>query len=739
MSEEEEQNRFSLRKLSIGLASVLVGVSIFGTSQQVKADTVANNQTSSVTNNAQSSDTQKNENAVKSSFSNDNQVDNAKSNLIQTQVEGKNEQKQDSVPKTQETTDGSNLDAEKDIVRTSSLQESDNQSNDHAEDNSQTQLNITKNSQQLDQKELATNLTQDNSTQQNEDWGTDPTKYGFHKTSAGWTKLQQGKDYTATAKESQTKLLTGYSDKELSKNSSFEVGDGFNYGIEFNATVDKSLIKKGNTILLSSTAFLYKDGRHFFNNPTSSVNVNIISNGVRIGHIVANADSYQNSNSSQLFYELIVDQDQNLAQDLKMHINTGTAVGIDWWGNHWQFLTGTTPNNPAEIKAVTSNSNTYNFKVYVDPNRTSKPFQVTDSNTVGKEFGQNLASGQISVGNLVHNPTDSFTGQNYAYSKVYKITRPQSVNGIEIPNFKSANFAPNFAIGYWMPVLSKEGIIDQVWTHNIQFDAVKLADGLSVQQITDANRNTPVVYSISDDGQSMLIGINIPSIDRENVNNLAGYPYSINDAIQDLKNSVTNTRTLDIDYPNQASDITNRSVNWIKSHNGEPYRLAFTISGLPTDSQKTIVQTVSDVTLGVKNPKSDMSTLSPNSDLHFDVSVYKQINVKFVDDDDNEKVINTDTFTTSTGTDLTYNIKDSTDKTFNSTTDIAFPSNYVLNQANSVHYGVIQDTNPDIVIHVKHLVKVISGDADLDLYPDIKKALNSDARRTITIVFPAGK
>ena len=165
----EEVRHFSLRKLSVGLASVLVGVSIFGTSQTVKADTVANNQTSSVTNNAQSSDTQKNENAVKSSFSNDNQANNAKSNLIQTQVEAKKDQKQDSVPKTQEATDGSNLDAEKSIVRTSSLQEPDNQSNNHAEDNSQTQneqkLDLTKNSKKLDEKALATNLTQDDSSQ----------------------------------------------------------------------------------------------------------------------------------------------------------------------------------------------------------------------------------------------------------------------------------------------------------------------------------------------------------------------------------------------------------------------------------------------------------------------------------------------------------------------------------------------------------------------------------------------
>ena len=158
----EEVRHFSLRKLSVGLASVLIGVSIFSTSQTVKADTVASNQTSSVTSNAQSSDTQENENAVKSSFSNDNQANNVKNNLIQTQVEGKKDQKQDSASKTQEATDGSNLDAEKDIARTSSLQEPDNQSNNHAEDNSQTQtgqkLDLTKSSKKFAKKVLATNL-----------------------------------------------------------------------------------------------------------------------------------------------------------------------------------------------------------------------------------------------------------------------------------------------------------------------------------------------------------------------------------------------------------------------------------------------------------------------------------------------------------------------------------------------------------------------------------------------------
>lgn len=179
----EEVRHFSLRKLSVGLASVLVGVSIFGTSQTVKADTVADQNTSAVTSNAQSSDTQENKNAVKSSFSSITPYNNVKNNLIQTQVEGKKDRKQDSAPKTQEATDSSNLDAEKSIVRTSSLQESDNQSNNHAEDNSQTQpqnsqrLDLTKNSKKFAKKVLATNLTETNNklTHSYTKQGSDPS------------------------------------------------------------------------------------------------------------------------------------------------------------------------------------------------------------------------------------------------------------------------------------------------------------------------------------------------------------------------------------------------------------------------------------------------------------------------------------------------------------------------------------------------------------------------------------
>ena len=178
MYDLENKQHFSLRKLSVGLASVLIGISFFSTSQTVKADTVADQQASTMTNNVQGSDTQKNRNTVESSFSNDNQVNNAKNNV--TQVQNKTETKpkqaqteniqQNSVPKTQEANGSKDLGAEKGIVKTSSLQELDNQSqsNQVAETSAQhgtlesgqkTQsFNLSQNSPKLAKKVLTTNL-----------------------------------------------------------------------------------------------------------------------------------------------------------------------------------------------------------------------------------------------------------------------------------------------------------------------------------------------------------------------------------------------------------------------------------------------------------------------------------------------------------------------------------------------------------------------------------------------------
>ena len=220
----EKIQRFSLRKLSVGLASVMVGACIFSVNgKTVKAD-VTSDQTNQVTKvqdqtataQAQSNDVQIEK---KQTSSDQNSVaDQSQKNLLDDlgkqkastqsgdQAEAKNQENrlvdQINYKLTNDTsTDnkkdlGQNLtapdetkqapttksDAEKSIVRSNSVQQANNQSNDHAEDNSQSQneqkLDLTKNSQ-LAKKVLATNLIETNSSPM--------TNGGFDE--ATWGKL----------------------------------------------------------------------------------------------------------------------------------------------------------------------------------------------------------------------------------------------------------------------------------------------------------------------------------------------------------------------------------------------------------------------------------------------------------------------------------------------------------------------------------------------------------------------
>lgn len=101
MLESDNKQRFSLRKLSIGLASVLIGISFFGANQTVKADTVdsteqsaqvAQNADKSVQNNADAQ-TQQNTSKELAKQTDVHTQQNA-SNELAKQTENANAQKQ---------------------------------------------------------------------------------------------------------------------------------------------------------------------------------------------------------------------------------------------------------------------------------------------------------------------------------------------------------------------------------------------------------------------------------------------------------------------------------------------------------------------------------------------------------------------------------------------------------------------------------------------------------------------
>lgn len=396
--------RYSLRKLSVGLASVMVGACIFSANAEtVKAD-VTSDQTTQVTKvqdqtvtaQAQSNDVQSEK---KQTSSDQNSVVEPQKNLLDDlgkqkastqsddQAEAKNQEnrlvdkinykltnnsstdnKEDLgqnkvAPDETKSNPTAKSDVEKSIVSSSSTQQTNNRSNNHAEDNSQTQsekLDLTKNSKKFTKKVLATNLIE---TKQSDDWA-DPAKQGFHYTTAGWTTEQQGKDYTDVAKKSHTILINQGTGKELDKNNSYEVGQCSGWGVDITATVDKSLIKQGNKILISNVALLSKDTTRMLQYTVQSANtMNIVSNGVKIGHIEA-VSNYEPSSHRNMSYFLIVDQTQNMAKDLNLHFKINNSYVFNDQSAHFGYYKGTTPSNPAQFKLITNNSDLYNYNAW---------------------------------------------------------------------------------------------------------------------------------------------------------------------------------------------------------------------------------------------------------------------------------------------------------------------------------------------------------------------------------------
>ena len=227
----EMEQRFSLRKYTIGLCSVCLGFVTIGMgSQSVKADTVNNVEKSSVVqeNKTQDADsatakpnitpteTKKNEvgsvatTAPKTNTASNGVKANTADSAISTETKPKQDQtentQQDFVPQTQEVNDSKDLGAEKGIVKTNSLQKLDDQLNQVAETSAQhgtlesgqkTQsFNLSQNSQKSTKKVLITNLI-----------ATPPTTNGGFD-EATWGKLDVN-DWQGQA-ENGVYQLTGY-------------------------------------------------------------------------------------------------------------------------------------------------------------------------------------------------------------------------------------------------------------------------------------------------------------------------------------------------------------------------------------------------------------------------------------------------------------------------------------------------------------------------------------------------
>ena len=673
----EEQNRFSLRKLSVGLASVLIGVSIFGTSQTVKADTVANNQASSVTNNAQSSDTQENGNTAKSSFLGDNQTNNVKSNLIQTQVEAKKDQKQDSVPNTQEATDGNNLDAEKDIVRTSSLQEPDNQSNNHAEDNSQAQLqnsqklNLTKNSPKFAKKVLATNLT--------ETTNTNPVKKSQVKlTIKGATMADQSK---------------------LPDKIGSTIGSNYLLGFNGQFTIDGSAFnKKDNQIKLAEITES--------NNFNTFATLNSVQpdwtctyNGQTIGwYHMTKPDGHH------LDLMLHITSNQDFIDDVTLNTSVPSLFLYGATATLSNYK-GVTRDHPF-VSTLSVGNHSYQFSYVFDStayHEVNYPDKKTDTWQNGSNAGAEngyipFISDSYNKADIIHELENSH-GKTMS-AKLQNLKRVVQLSGSHLPQNIS---------GYdivWLDqgiqVIDANGkltdeSIGAPRNNNITIIKVALPDNLTPQEVYDQTPENTYGFSKQKDG-SFIIGWNFSPL-----------AYKMNST--DLANDVrVNSKYANLVDPAHKDQIVQNTVDFYEGAlQGTPLRKT---SGIFISLSESTDFTIKDLTPGDNRHLQDTGFIKSASSSS-EGETAKYVSVQVIDDDNNQMTIHNSLLRGKAG---------DTEKI-----EYTIPDHYQLIDGQNIpNTYVLKDSNQPIIIHLKHVRSNINN----------SNYLQTTGKRTITVYLP---
>lgn len=717
----EEQNRFSLRKLSVGLASVLIGVSIFGTSQAVKADTVANNQTSSVTNNAQSSDTQENKNVAKSRFSNDNQANNAKSNLIQTQVEGKNEQKQDSVPKTQEVNDGSNLDAEKSIVRTSSLQEPDNQSNNHAEDNSQTQpqnskkLDLTKNSQKLAKKVLAVNLTENQAINDSTDPSQiDPSHFadGTHWTTAGWTRTDKN---TKVAKKGNLILsdwTDGTNDPTVDRMPITDTAHYYAQDLTF--TIDKDDLKAGNKILVATIQHLPTDAKQKIDGTQPSTCVeygqppkyDITYNNQTIGNITINQldndelDYYFNPTTT-----LKLASDPSFTYHLKTQLVVGAYARQQYHKNHTNL-----PSN----YCIVSNFNVREYYTYVDK---SQVLLANQNDTMSWYLSKNPNAANplyawVGLQNI--NPQHQLDPTTVSDDIADYVVKIQTLDGTKFDLSQS-----RFNVTSYINALNHDGKITTEELYEL-YDvdtpkATRNKDNLSSIDLWNSTSVGHASYSIQKDG-SVLLCMKLRPNNEEQINKIDK---------NRLKSAVEGTYLANVQDPDHYQQIVDNTVN--KTKGWYTYISSFQLLTPATYQITDVTPTAYSKHNNLGTTNIQWQLVNHHGDMP-DLETYKNVKISYVDDDDNSKSVSSDAMTGRQNKASTYTVN--------------IPKGYYLDDNNTStgytwnadHTAISYTFNEDqakndanpIKIHLKHKHTAITDSSQLQI----------TGKRTITITLP---
>lgn len=705
--EKEKLQRYSIRKLSVGAASVLIGLSFVGMGRttQVKADTVNENQqqvvktqkventsadTQASPDNTQASDS-------KSNLNNDQTQSNEKATNVTSTTVSRKSVRGSGQLNTSSTTNETPEDNSKatTALRTSKNEEKIVENNENKVETTTLNLN-----QKVDSKVINANLVESKAQVQNQSNNdlattTDPSKLskddfaeGTHWTVAGWTSASPN----AKVAKSSSFTYDDPSAENLDLSSDFRT---LQNGATIKATIDKNDIVKGNKILLASVNTTKGNRQQDQNIILKDANyINNTENQINFDNQVIGYISGETRNNFEADYYLNVTNTLDLASDPEIDFKLNSVVT--------QFSVAEITDTPIGNAGVDFDNaakdvgSTY----YLVTNSQVIPIAITASTISGYSVPDNT--------NRVENVYVDAVVSNYQYygGVVYgSVSDNQNLQGVQKISAINHKLDPDSQP--WVAVRTRYYTIynNQIyWTTGApannpyncnpfassKIKTVKLANNLSSADVLAQTEPDTVTSSYQNDG-SYIVAYNITPTTlsaggKTYVENVVPHETVINNQLRDQKQNAVNQT---LDYYQQR--------NWVPTQ-------ADILILLNTKGPKTQndVETVTDLT-----PNSSVPVRTNNYIVNgatFDGELYKHAGVEYVDDV-NGAVISKDLITGRKNADTNYLV--------------TVPNGYVLasNNADGKNYrwdaskkNVIytfaedqkqNDSNP-IVVHLTH-------------------------------------
>lgn len=601
------------------------------------------------------------------------------------------------------------------------------------------------------------------------DW-TDPASHGFHKTTAGWTKQDVGDGKAiGVAEKADLKLLTDGTNNKIEKNQNKTVFDAWGYGVSLDGTLRKQDLQHGKQILVGTAAIINQDNRYILiGGDENDANADIVvsdTNGKSfvLGNIYLSSKSYDDHTSEQDYLINITandDQLNNVADDVKVHMDIKHSFCVDNWSDQYKGLKGTTPENPFQNKWIVPNEDgsdyDYDLQVNWDGQTVAFTSEIGDFNSKDVVPIYNGYRSFIIAGNIFQKDPN----QSSNFKTVYKLTLDDIDNagnktGKSAILSKSNNL--NFAIVGMPRLVTKDGkIIEQNYgymgaPYPLSINIAKDSDGLDANTLLKTTPDNSIHYSYDSGSNSVLIAYNIdPKLLKSNkqiVENEinSSFLYNIGDVTkygfanaEDFKQSqldyyanrdyvlpyaelwvVGLDRDKNTPHHYELTDLTTmKSSQGTYTPNGSQIDTSFwrtaNIHYLNKDNGKLVAN---DTASGANNKTSTVTFKEPAGygfapgqasseaylfkDSDNEINVYvvaknQNIPVQYVDDEANSKVVATDS------------VNGKTDETYNYVVT-KIPANYELasGQSNNVT-GVVKPVNQAVLIHLKHKTEPVT-------------------------------